>query len=190
MHDFDFQPDLTDGTVRVRPYTPADYAALQAAAADPEIWALHPIRTRWQEPVFRAFVDDGVADGGCLVIEDASSGEIIGHSRFSRKFCETADEVEIGWTFLVRSRWGGAWNRRVKRLMLSHALAHWGSVIFRVGEENWRSRGAMEKIGGQLTDRRQSITTPAGETIVHITYCIDRTAFTNGPLSQAGTDQA
>ena len=31
-------------------------------------------------------------------------------------------EVEIGWTFLARRCWGGAYNREVKRLMLDHAL--------------------------------------------------------------------
>jgi len=32
-------------------------------------------------------------------------------------------EVEIGWTFLARSHWGGATDREVKRLMLDHALS-------------------------------------------------------------------
>jgi hypothetical protein len=31
-------------------------------------------------------------------------------------------EVEIGWTFLASSHWGGATNRGVRRLMLDHAL--------------------------------------------------------------------
>ena len=59
-------------------------------------------------------------------------------------------EVEIGWTFLARSHWGGATNREVKRLMLDHAFTFVDTAIFWVGVENWRSLGAMKKIGGVL----------------------------------------
>ena len=57
-------------------------------------------------------------------------------------------EIEIGWTFLARSHWGGRANREVKRLMLDHAFTFVDTVIFWVGHENWRSQGAMTKIGG------------------------------------------
>jgi RimJ/RimL family protein N-acetyltransferase len=62
-------------------------------------------------------------------------------------------EIEIGWTFIVRSHWGGPTNREVKRLMLDHAFTFVDTVIFWVGEENWRSQGAMTKIGGVKRDR-------------------------------------
>jgi len=47
-----------------------------------------------------------------------------------------------------RSHWGGAANREVKRLKLDHAFTFIDRVVFWVGEENWRSQGAMTKIGG------------------------------------------
>src|SRR2546421_11441478 len=31
-------------------------------------------------------------------------------------------EIEIGWTFLARSHWGGIYNREMKQLMLRHGL--------------------------------------------------------------------
>ena len=60
-------------------------------------------------------------------------------------------EVAIGYTFLIRSHWGGATNRELKRLMLDHAFK-WADVVwFHVGKSNMRSRRAMEKIGGTLS---------------------------------------
>jgi RimJ/RimL family protein N-acetyltransferase len=61
---------------------------------------------------------------------------------------EEKNEVEIGWTFLARSHWGGRYNGEMKRLMLQHAFRFVGSVLFVVGVENWRSQRAVEKIGG------------------------------------------
>jgi RimJ/RimL family protein N-acetyltransferase len=78
---------------------------------------------------------------------DSKSGRLIGSSRYYG-FEPEKSEIEIGWTFLVRSHWGGATNREVKRLMLDHAFTFVDTVIFWVGETNWRSQGAMTKIGG------------------------------------------
>ena len=38
-----------------------DWDALFAVASDPLIWEQHPAHDRWQEPVFRAFFDDALA---------------------------------------------------------------------------------------------------------------------------------
>ena len=65
-----------------------------------------------------------------------------------------ADEVEIGWTFLERAFWGGAINAEMKSLLLGHAFRFVERVVFVVGETNWRSRKAMEKIGGRLIGAR------------------------------------
>jgi RimJ/RimL family protein N-acetyltransferase len=56
--------------------------------------------------------------------------------------------VEIGWTFLARSHWGGVYNGEMKRLMLSHAFKFVDNVIFTVGSNNLRSQRALDKIGG------------------------------------------
>ena len=57
-------------------------------------------------------------------------------------------EIEIGWTFLARSHWGGAYNRELKRLMMAHAFKFVDNVILFVGATNLRSQRAVEKIGG------------------------------------------
>ncbi len=180
MQRFDPQPALADQTVRLRPLQADDWPALYAVASDPAIWALHPAHDRWKEPVFRAFFEAGLMSGGTLVIEDAVTGAMIGSSRYDTERAE-AGEIEIGWTFLARSHWGGPANRAVKRLMIGHALAAFERVIFLIGETNVRSRRALEKIGGTLIARRLDLPM-SGQIIPHVVYAIDRAAFAAGPL--------
>ena len=176
----DLQPVLTDPVVTLRPICEADREALFAAAADPLIWAVHPAHDRWQRPVFDAFFDQSLASGGGLVARDPASGAVIGHSRYDTGRAGPG-EVEIGWTFLVRAHWGGATNRAMKRLMIAHALQGFGRVIFVVGEDNGRSRRALEKIGGRLTPRVLDAEM-AGRTMRHVIYAIDAHDLAEGPL--------
>ena len=60
----DFQPTLVGPHVIVRPIAATDWHELFAVAADPEIWALHPMTNRHTEPVFRVFFDGAIASGG------------------------------------------------------------------------------------------------------------------------------
>ena len=147
----DFQPTLTGPTVIVRPVTAADWAELFAAGSDPEIWKVHPSPDRYTEPAFRQYFDGAVASNMAFVFVDRSTGRLIGSSRYHGHDTGRS-EIEIGWTFVVRSHWGGATNREVKRLMLDHAFTFVDTVIFWVGENNWRSQGAMTKIGGIKRD--------------------------------------
>jgi len=147
----DLQPTLEGDLVALRPVRPDDWEEMFAVASDPLIWEVHPERDRWQEPIFRLFFDGAVESVSALAILDRGSGRIIGSSRYFGHDAELS-EIEIGWTFLARPYWGGAVNREVKRLMLDHAFTFVDTVIFWVGENNQRSRRAMEKIGGILRD--------------------------------------
>ena len=146
---FDRQPTLIGVLVRVRPLRAEDRAALHAAASDPLIWEQHPARDRHEEAVFAEFFRESLASGGALLVSDASSGRVIGSSRF-HGYRESESEVEIGWTFLARSHWGGRYNGELKRLMLRHAFRFVRSVVFYVSPGNLRSRRALEKVGGVL----------------------------------------
>lgn len=120
---------------------------MYAAGSDPKIWEVRPVPDRYTEPKFRQFFDDAVNSKMSFAFIDRASGKVIGSSRYYGH--EPAlGEIEIGWTFLARSHWGGATNREVKRLMLDHAFSFVDTVIFWVGDRNWRSQGAMTKIGG------------------------------------------
>ena len=176
------QPVLMDECVLVRPMEEADRDALFTVASDPAIWALHPAHDRWKRDVFDPFFAEGLASNGGLVIIDQRSGAVIGSSRYDIRVC-AAGEVEIGWTYLARHYWGGAVNRSIKRLMLNYAFERgFEAVIFLVGDNNLRSRRAMEKIGAALTSRRQEW--PMGNTVVnHLIYRITRPEFVAGPLA-------
>ena len=177
------QPVMSDAVVTLRPMTEADREPLFAVASDREIWALHPAHDRWQRDVFDPFFDEGLKSNGGLTVIDIASGTVIGSSRYDMRVCEPG-EVEIGWTYLARAYWGGAHNRSMKRLMLTEAFrSGFGNVIFLVGEDNLRSRRAMEKIGAVLTDRRQAWDM-AGVQVDHLIYAIDRSTFESGPLSR------
>jgi RimJ/RimL family protein N-acetyltransferase len=143
----DFQPTLIGPTITIRPILQQDWPELFAAGSDPEIWKVHPVPHRYTEPEFRKFFDGAVASKMGFVFVDRATGRLIGSSRYYGHEPKRS-EIEIGWTFIVRSHWGGAANREVKRLMLDHAFSLVDTVVFWVGEENWRSQGAMTKIGG------------------------------------------
>ncbi|MDQ6622455.1 MAG: GNAT family N-acetyltransferase [Verrucomicrobiota bacterium] len=144
---FELQPTLEGKLLRLRPLRAEDWAALFAVAADPLIWSQHPAADRYREDVFREFFREAMASGGALVVIDRRDERVIGSSRFLG-YDEAASEIEIGYTFLARSHWGGVYNREMKELMLRHALRQVKRVLFLVGPENWRSQKAMEKIGG------------------------------------------
>jgi len=174
------QPVLVDARVALRPLESRDWEGLFRAASDPLIWADHPAHDRSTEPVFRRFFADALESGGALVATLPGSAEIIGSSRYDTRRVHPG-EVEIGWTFLTRPHWGTGVNAAMKRLMVAHALAHVERVLFFVGEGNVRSRRAMEKIGGMLTDRTHEAEM-AGKPVRHVIYSIDRDGFAAGPL--------
>ncbi|AWW73697.1 GNAT family N-acetyltransferase [Erythrobacter sp. KY5] len=179
----DRQPTLEGSSLHLRPLRQDDWEALFAVASDPLIWEVHPAHDRWREPVFRAFFDDALANEGALVVIDKASGKIIGSSRYQGLEERDGGSIEIGWTFLARSHWGGAANREMKRLMIAHALQSVAECRFAVGEDNVRSRKAMEKIGGRLTPRTEQ-RGMAGSDQRHVFYVIDRDGFEAGPLAE------
>ena len=168
----DRQPTLTGDRVLLRPTTEADRAALYAVASDPLIWQLHPAHDRWQRDVFDAFFDAGLASGGALTIIDRATGAVIGSSRYDGWLPE-ADEIEIGWTYLARSHWGGVYNAEIKRLMLDHIHRFVSTATFMIGEDSLRSRRAIEKIGGVLRAGHE-VRMMAGEPKRHVIYEIRR----------------
>ena len=161
---FDSQPTLSGTLVAVRPLRAADFDGLFAVASDPGIWVQHPVRDRHEESVFRAFFAESLASGGALLVTDAASGAVIGASRYHGHDPERS-EVEIGWTFLARSCWGGAYNGELKRLMLAHAFRFVDVVVFLVDDDNLRSRRAVEKVGGVLSPEPE----PGGRLVYRIT---------------------
>lgn len=150
---FDLQPILKGRLIELRPLRQDDFHDLYAVASDPLIWEQHPNKDRYKEEVFKEFFREALESGGALVAIDSKTGAVIGSSRFDG-YDEEKSEVEIGWTFLARSHWGGQYNGEMKQLMLRHAFRFVESVVFLVDPRNLRSRRAVEKIGGVLAGSR------------------------------------
>src|SRR5882762_4583142 len=127
MSQPDFQPTLLGPSITIRPITTDDWPELFAAGSDPKIWEVHPVPDRYTEAEFRKFFDGAVKSKMGFVFVDRAIGRLIGSSRYH------GYEPE---------------RREVERLMLDYAFTFIDTAIFWVGEENWRSQGAMKKIGG------------------------------------------
>ena len=143
---FDLQPHLTGELIELRPLTREDWDDLFAVASDPLIWEQHPESGRYKEEVFKVFFREALESGGAFVVIDKENQQIIGSTRFYG-YDPAKSEVEIGWTFLARKYWGGRYNAEMKPLLLDHAFQFVETVVFFVGEKNFRSQKAMEKIG-------------------------------------------
>ncbi len=152
---FEFQPTLEGRLVKLRPLRPDDFTSLFQVASDPLIWEQHPDHDRYKEDVFKEFFRVAMESGGALLAIDVAADKVIGSSRF-HGFNSEQSEIEIGWTFLARSHWGGLYNREMKHLMLLHAFRFVETVVFLIGSDNIRSQRAVEKIGGVRIESRKN----------------------------------
>jgi len=154
---FDLQPILKGELLQLRPLRPEDFHDLYAVASDPLIWKQHPIQDRYKEEVFKSFFREALESGGTLIAIDSKDGRVIGSSRF-HGYDKEKSEIEIGWTFLARSHWGGVYNGEMKHLMLRHAFRFVNSVIFLVGPQNvlsQRVRGKNRRSSCGIKARRE-----------------------------------
>lgn len=173
MGTFTLQPHLAGELVELRPLRREDWARVFAAASDPLIWEQHPAHDRYKEEVFRQYFESAIESGGAFAVVDKGTAEIIGCTRYCN-YDPAKSEIEIGWTFLARSHWGGKYNGEMKRLMLGHAFRFVDKVVFQIGPDNKRSRRAVEKIGGALVGKRE--TNLNGNVIEHVLYAVTKPA--------------
>jgi RimJ/RimL family protein N-acetyltransferase len=172
--EFDLQPRLHGRLLELRPLRPDDFEALFAAASDPLIWEHHPEHDRYKREVFKRFFEGAIKSGGALVVIDRKSGRIIGSSRYCN-LNPARREAEIGWTFLERPYWGGAYNGELKQLMLEHAFQFVDRVLFVVGKDNIRSQQALKKIGAKAIGEKK-VTARDGTEIHCVIFQIARTS--------------
>jgi RimJ/RimL family protein N-acetyltransferase len=173
--EFELPPHLVGDLLELRPLTPGDWESLFAVASDPLIWEQHPAQDRYKEEVFKEFFREALESGGAFVVIDRTTRKIIGSSRYFG-YDPGKREIEIGWTFLARTYWGGKYNRELKRLMLDHAFRFVERVVFLVGPTNVRSQKAMEKIGGVMIEPREK--TIRGKTVEQVVYQIKKPKIT------------
>ena len=169
----DLQPTLIGDNLMLRPLTESDWEAMYAVASDPLLWELHPAWDRYKEPVFREYFAGAIRSRGALAVIDRATGSIIGGSRYAN-FVPERNEIEIGWSFLARGYWGGAYNREMKMLMLSHAFRFFDSIRFNIGATNVRSRRAIEKIGARLDGEYVPEAINGVPPVLHVIYRLNK----------------
>ncbi|WP_221931151.1 GNAT family N-acetyltransferase [Aliiroseovarius halocynthiae] len=75
---FDNQPSLDGETLRLHGLREEDREALFNAASDPQTWAGHPAKDRYQRDVFDPYFDMLLASGGTLIVIDRATDQVIG----------------------------------------------------------------------------------------------------------------
>lgn len=175
------QPTLIGSLVTLKPMHRQDWDGMFKAASNPRTWADHVKRDRYKENVFKPYFNSGISSGSAMSIFDNKTKKIIGTSRYHEYKLDIA-EIEIGWTFIDCAYWGGKYNAEVKRLMLRHAFSFLDVVVFWVAQDNFRSRAAMNKIGGKLREGEFS-KTDNGEVFPYVVFEIRQEDFLDGPLN-------
>jgi RimJ/RimL family protein N-acetyltransferase len=182
---FDFQPDLSNGQLRLRPLAADDLEDLYRAASSPETWAGHPSKDRYRREIFEPYARTLLESGETLVVTDAAEDRIIGCSRFYVS-PDQLESISIGFTFLHHSRWGGSTNFELKRLMLSHAFRTFSEVWFHISRVNIRSQKATMKLGAEYI--RNAVLELSGQPIEWMCFRLSKGAWdqTCRDLSEQG----
>jgi len=134
--------------VIVESLAPDHECYLYAAAQDMD-WSLMPVDPSGDEALFHVWFEDALAvaargEQQPFAVLDAESGRPIGSTRYLSLRPEHRG-LEIGWTWLARSRWDTGANVEAKLLLLTHAFERVGCmrVEFKTDALNERSRRAL-----------------------------------------------
>ncbi len=164
-----FQPTLTNEFVQIVPLKEADFDELFAIASDKLLWEQHPEKDRYKKDVFEIFFKTAIASKSAFKILDVKTGNTIGSTRYY-DFNETEKSVAIGYTFIDRKYWATPYNGALKNLMINYAFQFVDKIIFHVGDTNFRSQKAVEKLGALHTET--FLDEENGRT--HVTYTLTK----------------
>lgn len=145
---------LQDEYVVLEPLRPEHASALEAAAADGELWqlAVTSVPPPGQAGDYIEKALQGQAAGLMLpfAVRETSSGDIVGSTRYYDIDTELP-RLAIGYTWYAK-RWQKTHlNTACKRLLLEHAFETLGcvAVAFHTDEQNHDSQRAIERLGAQ-----------------------------------------
>ena len=145
---------LERGHVRLEPLSLAHAPALEAAAADGELWKLRV--TSVPEPgAAEQYIQtalDGYKDGHMVpfAVRDLQRDEIVGSTRYHDIISPVA-RLEIGYTWYARRFQRSHLNTTCKLLLMTHAFESLGAqtVGWRTDNFNWASQRAIERLGAK-----------------------------------------
>jgi RimJ/RimL family protein N-acetyltransferase len=140
--------------VRLEPLAMSHHDALEAAAADGNLWELwftsvpDPGKTR----AYISAALAGIEAGQMLpwAVRDLSSGAIVGSTRY-HDIVAAADRVEIGYTWYAKRVQRSHVNTACKLLLLGHAFDKLGCRVvgLRTDNFNFASQRAIEALGAK-----------------------------------------
>jgi RimJ/RimL family protein N-acetyltransferase len=131
------------------------YSALQDMAKDRRIWEFYTLDC--SDPVIfwttlvTAISEREKGNQFPFTIFHKKDNKIIGSTRFLDIQCQHK-KLEIGWTWIHPDYWSTGVNEETKLLLLTFCFEQLQTVRvqLKTDENNWRSRKAIEKIGGQF----------------------------------------
>jgi RimJ/RimL family protein N-acetyltransferase len=133
------QPILANELVQIIPLKESDFEDLFHIASDKLLWEQHPEKNRYKKEVFLIFFNEAIASQSAFKIIDIKTNTTIGTSRYY-DYSVAEKSVAIGYTFMDRKYWASPYNRAIKNLMIHE-------IYFHVGDSNFRSQKAVEKLG-------------------------------------------
>lgn len=147
-------PTILEGTnVELIPLEKEHFEELYAAAADKDLWTLIPTdgtdKAIFYQNYELALSERETEKQYPFVIRHKKTRKLIGSTRFFEIY--PADKkLEIGWTWITKEFWGTSVNLECKLLLLTHCfeVLKTNRVQLKTKDNNFRSRKAIEKIGG------------------------------------------
>lgn len=152
MAKFDTRKLLENDVVKLIPLEATHFEELYAVASDSKIWEQHPNKNRYKRKVFSTFFEGAILSNGAYLIVVKATDEICGSTRFY-DYEESENSILVGYTFLATKWWGRGINPAVKHLMFNTAFEQIDKIILHIGETNFRSQVAIEKLGGSKIDQ-------------------------------------
>lgn len=147
-------PVILQGTnINLVPLEEKHLEELYTAAADKELWALIPTDCSERDTFYKTYefaISERTAGNQYpFVIIHKDTNKIIGSTRLFEIY--PADKkLEIGWTWITKDHWGTTINLECKLLLLTYCFEtlKTNRVQLKTKDTNFRSRKAIEKIGG------------------------------------------
>jgi len=146
---------LTGETVELVPLEKEHFEKLYVAASDKKLWDLIPLDCSVKETFDKAYnfalTERDKGNQYPFVILHKTTREIIGSTRFFEIY-PLDKKLEIGWTWIITKYWGTEINFECKLLLLTFCfdILKTRRVQIKTDATNFRSRKAIEKIGGQF----------------------------------------
>lgn len=168
ISNFNLQPEVLENElVKLIPLQENHFEELYKAASDPLIWEQHPSKDRHTREGFKSFFEAALNTKSSFLILDKQTNETIGTTRYY-DYNPEKSSVAIGFTFITRKYWGGPYNASIKKLMIDYAFEKLDSVLFHVGEQNFRSQKAVLKLGAEKVN--EIAMTINGADVTHFEY--------------------